>query len=79
MSTPTAKAFVVGQTYSCRSIGDHECIYTFTITRRTAHTVWLKERGETEVARRVFTFDGFEAVKPYGSYSMAPILRSGRE
>ena len=35
----TTVAFVVGQTYTTRSPGDHDCIISVTIASRTAKTV----------------------------------------
>jgi len=49
MSDPASK-FEVGKTYATRSIGDHDCNFSFAILARTAKTVTIKVDGQ--VARR---------------------------
>jgi hypothetical protein len=66
--------FKINQTYSCNSVCDHNCEWSFLVARRTAKTVWLKdERGETK-GFRIRVWNNAEQVNPFGSYSMAPIL-----
>ena len=72
--------FEVGQTYSVRSTGDHDCTYKYTVIRRTEKSVWLSEVGGDEnckgVRRRVF-FDQINLVEkcyPDGRYSKCPVL-----
>lgn len=65
-------AFKVGSTYTTRSACDHECIFSLTVASRTAKTIKTTE-GKT---LRIAEYDGAEFVKPYGSYSMAPIIRA---
>ena len=67
------KQFKVGETYSTRSICDHECIFSFKILRRTAKCVWIKVDGET-VRRGIEPWDGKETFYPFGKYSMAAII-----
>jgi hypothetical protein len=68
------KLFQINQTYSATSVCDHNCKWSFTVTRRTAKTVWLKDdRNETK-SFRVRVWDNAETVQPLGNYSMAPIL-----
>jgi signal recognition particle GTPase len=62
--------FEPGKTYSTRSIGDHNCIISVTIAKRTAKTVTTTE-GKTF---RVSLYDGNEQIRPWGNYSMAPII-----
>ena len=68
--------FEVGQTYQMRSVGDYNCVWSFTVVKRTAKTITLE--GDTEqpgtISRRVYEFQGVEQVRPFGSYSMCPIL-----
>lgn len=66
------KKFNVNQTYTTRSIGDANCIISVTIAKRTAKTVTTTE-GKTF---RVKEYDESETFKPWGDYSMAPILRA---
>lgn len=72
------KRFETGKTYWTRSICDHDCIYRFTISKRTEKTVWIKYHGKT-TARRVRTdYDGNEAIDPHGRYSMSPVLSAAK-
>lgn len=63
--------FEAGKTYSTRSICDHDCVISVTIEKRTAKTVTTGDR-----TFRVAEYDGAEFIKPWGSYSMAPIIRA---
>jgi hypothetical protein len=65
--------FEVGKTYQTRSIGDHNCIISVRIVKRTAKTVTTSE-GKT--FRPYIDTEGREVVKPWGSYSMSPIVRA---
>jgi hypothetical protein len=67
------KAFKVGRTYSCRSICDWDCIFSFTVLRRSAKTITIKHHG-SEVRRTVRVVDGMESCDPHGRYSMSPVL-----
>lgn len=65
--------FQPGKTYQTRSICDSNCIISVTVAKRTAKTITTGE-GKT---LRIGVFEGAEFVKPWGSYSMAPIVRAG--
>lgn len=71
--------FESGKTYSMRSACDHECIWTYTVTARTASTITLDD-GSKEIKCRIIKalseMDNRECVRPLGNYSMAPILRA---
>ena len=71
--------FESGKTYSMRSACDHECIWTYTVTARTASTITLDD-GRKEIKVRIIKalseMDNRECVRPLGNYSMAPILRA---
>ena len=62
--------FQVGQTYATRSICDHDCIIRVTVAKRTAKTI-TTDAGKP---LRISEYNGVEQVKPWGSYSMAPIV-----
>lgn len=64
--------FVVGTTYATRSICDSECIVSLKVVARTAKTI-TTEKGKT---LRITTAHDGEYVKPWGSYSMCPIIRA---
>jgi len=66
--------FEVGKTYQTRSPGDLDCVIRETIAKRTAKTV-TTANGKTF---RVAEYGGSEFIRPWGSYSMAPIMRAER-
>jgi hypothetical protein len=63
-------AFETGKTYSTRSVCDHNCIIAVTIAKRTAKTVTTTD-GKSF---RTSVYRDVEQIRPWGSYSMAPIL-----
>jgi len=65
--------FEAGKTYSTRSICDHNCIITVEVISRTAKTIKAKTDDGLKTLR-IGEYDGAEFVKPWGSYSMAPIV-----
>ena len=67
--------FQVGKNYSTNSICDSNCWFPFVIKRRTDKNVWIEYSGTT-TRRKIDIWDGVESIKPFGSYSMAPILRA---
>ncbi len=77
-TTTEIKSFEVGATYGTRSACDHDCIFRFTVAKRSAQTVWLNYHGKVK-ARRVRIVDGQEACDPMGRFSMAPVLFAGRD
>jgi len=70
--------FRIGTRYACRSAGDSDCVWTFTVTARTARFVTLTDdQGDTyRVGVRIS--DDAEACNPFGHYSMSPTLRADR-
>jgi hypothetical protein len=77
MTTATAiKAFEVGKTYTCRSICDHECVWSYTIAKRTAATITTTCGKTLRISKRLTNYFGVEMVKPLGDYSMCPVLRA---
>ena len=72
--------FETGKTYSTRSACDYECVFSFTVTKRTAKTVWLRDHSDNRILRRrvqEWSADG-ESAAPYGRYSMAPVINADR-
>lgn len=66
--------FQVGRTYTCRSIGDHNCTWSFTIKSRTEKTI-TTECGKTfRIIEKMSVSFGCEKVFPLGRYSMCPVL-----
>lgn len=67
--------FQVGTEYSARSLGDYDCVWTFTVIKRTARFVTIQGRGLDGPKRLgIKMLDGVEYVRPLGSYSLAPFL-----
>ena len=64
--------FEAGKTYTTRSACDHDCIIRVAVAKRTAKTI-TTDKGKV---LRVGVYDGAEFVRPWGSYSMAPIVRA---
>lgn len=62
--------FIIGRTYSTRSICDHNCIFSITVASRTAKTI----KTTTGKTLRIRFYLGVEQVKPHGSFSMCPII-----
>lgn len=67
------KAFESGKSYFCRSACDHNCIWTYTVVRRTEKSIWIND-GEKVKRCAVKQHDDSEYVFPLGRYSMAPVL-----
>lgn len=76
--------FVVGRTYYTRSVCDHDCIITVKVVSRTAKTIRAETSKGTQTLRVSeyqdrSRLDVIEQVKPWGRYSMAPIVGADRE
>jgi hypothetical protein len=65
----TATKFEPGKTYSTRSISDYDTIFSVQILKRTAKTV-TTDRGVC----RISEWNGVEQIKPWGNYSMCPVI-----
>lgn len=77
--------FVVGETYAVRSSADYDCVFKFTIVRRTDKSVWIDYHGDVSQKRIMrscthrpgYKTDWFESIWPLGSgYSGSPLLRA---
>lgn len=69
--------FEIGKTYTMRSICDHNCIWNYTVTARTAQTITVTDGEKTlklRVIKKLSEYIGAEAVYPLGQYSLAPML-----
>lgn len=76
------KKFEIGRTYTMRSICDHDCVWTYTITKRTAQTVTITDGKETKTCRickQASQYRDAETIHPLGRYSMAPSLSADNE
>lgn len=79
MATPQTTTaliqFKVGDHLATRSFCDYDCIFRFTVLRRTAKTITLQYFNEERTCRiKISGRDGREFVLPLGNYSMSPIL-----
>lgn len=71
--------FTPGRQYQVTSPGDVNCTWMFKVVRRTDKSIWVDLPGEFKGKRlRVFTYSGVERAKPFGNYSMSPVLRADR-
>lgn len=71
------KQFEVGKRYSMTSVCDHNCVWTYTVIRRTANTVTITDGRETmtrRIVKGLSEYRGAETVRPLGNYSMCPLL-----
>ena len=77
----TMKQFEIGSTYSMRSACNHDCVWAYTVTARTAQTITITDGKETlklRINKRVSEYRAAESVFPLGQYSMAPILSADK-
>ena len=66
--------FETGKTYYTRSVADYDTIVRVTVAKRTDKTI-VTAGGDR---LRINVWQGVEQVKPWGSYSMAPIVGADR-
>lgn len=76
------KKFEIGKTYSMRSICDHECVWTYTVIKRTAQTVTITDGNEIKrfrINKQTSEYRNAETIYPLGRYSMCPSLSADNE
>lgn len=74
--------FEIGKKYSMSSPCDHNCIWTYTVTARTAQTITITDGKQTKKCRinKMYSeYNKAETVFPLGQYSMCPILTAEKE
>ena len=71
--------FIVGKTYTCKSICDHNVTWSFTVLSRTDTTVKITGDGKVRTKKVYIDDSGNEVVRPLGVYAMAPFLRAESE
>lgn len=70
-------AFQPGKTYSTRSVVDADHIVSIEVITRTAKTIKARSGGKLKTFRvSACPYTGAETVKPWGSYSMCPVIRA---
>lgn len=75
------KTFEIGETYNMRSPGMHDCIWSYTVTKRTAQTVTITDGKEIKTCRISKTYSqhrNAETIFPLGQYSLCPSLSADR-
>ena len=78
MNITTNTTFDIGQTYSCRSACDSNCVWTFTVEARTAKRMTIADGYDTKTVGIKIDESGNEWALPMGRYSMAPVIFSDR-
>lgn len=76
------KKFEIGKEYSMSSPCDHNCIWTYTVTARTAQTITITDGKQTKkcrISKQYSEYNKAETVFPLGQYSMCPILTADKE
>jgi hypothetical protein len=73
------KTFAVGQVLSVRSLGDYDCVFAFTVVKRSTNFVTLDWRGQINRVMIRKWSDDVEYCYPLGTYSLAPQLRADSE
>jgi hypothetical protein len=69
--------FEVGKTYESRSACDWNCVWTFTVVKRTAQFITIEGRAlEGSKRVKIQKSDSGEFALWDGSYSMAPVIRA---
>jgi len=70
------RKFEEGKMYSCRSVCDHDCVWYFTVIRRTKKTVTIANKREMLKKKIHYSINGSEMIYPLGRHSMNPILEA---
>ena len=66
--------FETGKAYYTRSVADYDTIVRVTVAKRTDKTI-VTAAGDR---LKIKVWNDVEQVKPWGSYSMAPIVSADR-
>ncbi len=76
-AAPTVARFKAGVTYTDRSACDYECIFEFPVVRRTAKSIWIKDRhtGDIKRVKLQHDHDGNDFAYPSDRYSMCSVIR----
>jgi hypothetical protein len=77
MTTATQiKAFEVGKTYSTRSACDYDCVFSYTVVKRSAKFITVRDKFGKGTRCGVSEWNGAESAFPEGRYSMAPSIQA---
>lgn len=69
-----ARKFTIGQQLSARSACDYDCVFQFTVVKRTAKFVTLQYFNELKRVGIKTNNEGSEYCLPFGNYSMSAIV-----
>lgn len=70
--------FEVGKNYACRSACDQNCVWEYTIAKRTKCTITTTEGETFRINKRSTAYNNAETVYPKGRYSMAPSITADK-
>ena len=73
------KKFEVNKKYYTSSPCDHNCVWIFTVIKRTEKFVTLEDNFGKVKRCKVHEWRGVENCYPLGSYSMCPVLEATEE
>lgn len=76
------KQFEIGKTYTMASPCDRNCVWAYTVTKRTAKTITISDGTETKTCRvntQISEDRNAETIFPVGRYSMCPTLSADKE
>jgi hypothetical protein len=69
--------FQLNKQYQTRSICDHDCIFSYEVTKLSKGFVTVKSRMDGEKRKKIYVdHNGIEFCYPQGTYSMCPILKA---
>lgn len=73
--------FEIGKSYQTRLATDADSFLTIRVVSRTAKTVRIDATGfiPQNAQFRIKNINGIEAIEPWGSYSMSPLVTAERE
>ena len=74
----TTHTFQIGQSYSARSASDHNTIYRWVVTKRTAKFITVETKWGDIARVGVQVWDGVERAEPFGRYSFSPTIFANR-
>lgn len=68
--------FEVGKTYATHSVCDHDCIFSYTIVKRTEKTITIRNKFGKVKRCKLHNNGQAEYIFPEGIYSMCPVLEA---
>lgn len=72
------KTFKAGLSYFCRSVCDHNCVWTFSVVSRTNKTIKTACGKTMRINKPLTDYNQAETVFPLGRCSMSPILTADK-